>query len=79
MIILDIVLAVIEFLIDCVKDLKGEFSKAGAILGLIYFGTFSGLIVSVIKMGVEGDLFWGFVALIDAIIILVIGFVTGVF
>ena len=69
----------VELIRDDVNEFRNEFDTASTILAILYFTAFAGLIFSVCLMGVNGDWTWGLIALINAVVILVIGFVTGIF
>ncbi len=61
------------------KSIAEEFDEANLAVAILYFGSFFGLIISVCLMGVDGDIFWGIVAFIFAVVVAIIGFKTGVF
>ena len=62
-----------------VKSIAEEFDEVNLAVAILYFGSFFGLIISVCLMGVDGDIFWGIVAFICAVVVAIIGFKTGVF
>lgn len=62
-----------------VKSITQDFDGCNALVAILYFGSFFCLILSVCLMGVDGDIFWGIVAFIFAVVVAVIGFKTGVF
>lgn len=62
-----------------VKSIAEEFDEVNLAVAILYFGSFFGLIISVCLMGVDGDIFWGIVAFIFAVVVAIIGFKTGVF
>lgn len=77
MILIDIICIVVGFIADAIKDLKKQFDFGSSFVAVTYFISFFGLIISVIKLGVNGDLIWGFVALVFAVILMFIGLITG--
>lgn len=62
-----------------VESITRDFDGCNALVAILYFGSFFCLILSVCLMGVDGDIFWGIVAFIFAVVVAVIGFKTGVF
>ena len=62
-----------------IDNITQDFDGCNALIAILYFGSFFGLILSVCLMGVDGDIFWGIVAFIFAVVVAVIGFKTGVF
>lgn len=62
-----------------VESITQDFDGCNALIAILYFGSFFCLILSVCLMGVDGDIFWGIVAFIFAVVVAVIGFKTGVF
>ena len=62
-----------------VKSIAEEFDEVNLAVAILYFGSFFGLILSVCLMGVDGDIFWGIVAFIFAVVVAIIGFKTGAF
>lgn len=62
-----------------VKSIAEEFDEVNLAVAILYFGSFFGLIISVCLMGVDGDIFWGIVAFICAVVVAIIGFKSGVF
>ena len=62
-----------------IERIAQDFDGCNALVAILYFGSFFGLILSVCRMGVDGDIFWGIVAFIFAVVVAVIGFKTGVF
>lgn len=61
------------------KSITEEFDEVNLAVAILYFGSFFGLILSVCLMGVDGDIFWGIVAFIFAVVVMIIGFTTGAF
>lgn len=76
MILIDILCIVIGFIADAISDLRKELDGINGVVAAAYFLSFFGLIISVIKLGVNGDLLWGFTALVFAIILIFVGFIT---
>ena len=62
-----------------VKSIAEEFDEVNLAVAILYFGSFFGLILSVCLMGVDGNIFWGIVAFIFAVVVAIIGFKTGAF
>lgn len=62
-----------------IDNITQDFDGCNALVAILYFGSFAGLILSVCLMGVDGDVFWGIVAFIFALVVLIIGFTTGAF
>ena len=62
-----------------VESITQDFDGCNALIAVLYFGSFFGLILSVCLMGVDGDIFWGIVAFIFAVVVMIIGFTTGAF
>lgn len=62
-----------------IDNITQDFDGCNALIAILYFGSFFGLILSVCLMGVDGDIFWGIVAFIFAIVVMIIGFTTGAF
>jgi len=62
-----------------IESIREEFAGVNILIAILYFGSFVGLILSVCLMGVNGDLFWGFFALLFAVVVLIVGYSTGAF
>ena len=62
-----------------IDNITQDFDGCNALVAILYFGSFFGLILSVCLMGVDGDVFWGIMAFIFAIVVMIIGFTTGAF
>jgi len=62
-----------------VESITQDFDGCNALVAILYFGSFFCLILSVCLMGVDGDIFWGIVAFIFAVVVMIIGFTTGAF
>lgn len=62
-----------------VESITQDFDGCNALIAILYFGSFFGLILSVCLMGFDGDIFWGIVAFFFAIVVMIIGFTTGAF
>lgn len=62
-----------------VESITQDFDGCNALIAILYFGSFAGLILSVCLTGVDGDIFWGIVAFIFAVVVAIIGFTTGAF
>ena len=72
-----------ETLKACIKEdiesITEEFDGVNTAVAILYFGSFAGLILSVCLMGVDGDILWGITAFLFAMVVLFVGFMTGVF
>ena len=66
-------------ILRAVLSLAEEVDPVNLLISIAYFGAFSGLIISLCLMGVNGDVFWGIMALINALVVLFVGIVTGAF
>lgn len=62
-----------------ILSLLDEIEPVNVLIYILFFGAFAGLIFSVCLMGVNGDLFWGFFALLFAAVVLIVGIITGAF
>lgn len=79
-------MTLLEAMDELIEDIKSDFlkfknslSRERFVVGTIFFTAFALLIISVCKLGLEGNIFWGFVALVCAITVAIIGFATGIF
>ena len=66
-------------ILRAVLSLAEDFDPVKILISIAYFGAFAGLIISVCLMGTNGDIFWGIMALINALVVLFVGIVTGAF
>lgn len=75
----DIAVIVKAHLHKTLLSLVDNLLSVKTLVGIAYFTAFAGLIFSVCKLGVDGDILYGIYALICAVVILIIGFATGTF
>ena len=62
-----------------IDNITQDFDGCNALIAILYFGSFFFFFFCVCLMGVDGDIFWGIMAFIFAVVVMIIGFTTGAF